>query len=63
MDGARFSNSLCSLNVKPDEMNWKLGLDCLTVVKKKWCIWFEAIIFFNKKICNYKFFQKEVVML
>ena len=31
MDGARFSNSLCSLKVKPSDMSWKIGLDCLTI--------------------------------
>ena len=60
MDGARFSNALCSLKVKPDEMTWKLGLDCLTIgATKNGAFAAEAIIFFNKKkIKNYKFFQK-----
>ena len=60
MDGARFSNSLCSLKVKPDEMTWKLGLDCLTIgATKNGAYAAEAIIFFNKnKLKNYKFFQK-----
>ena len=60
MDGARFSNALCSLNVKPEEMTWKLGLDCLTIgATKNGAFAAEAIIFFNKKkICNFKFFQK-----
>ena len=60
MDGARFSNALCNLKVKPDEMTWKLGLDCLTIgATKNGAFAAEAIIFFNKKkINNYKFFQK-----
>ena len=60
MDGARFSNALCSLNVKPAEMTWKLGLDCLTIgATKNGAFAAEAIIFFNKKkVRNYKFFQK-----
>ncbi len=60
MDGARFSNALCSLNVKPADMTWKLGLDCLTIgATKNGAFAAEAIIFFNKKkICNFKFFQK-----
>ena len=60
MDGARFSNALCSLKVKPDEMTWKLGLDCLTIgATKNGAFAAEAIIFFNKKkLNNYKFFQK-----
>ena len=60
MDGARFSNALCSLKVKPDEMTWKLGLDCLTIgATKNGAFAAEAIIFFNKnKLKNYKFFQK-----
>ena len=60
MDCARFSNALCSLNVKPDEMTWKLGLDCLTIgATKNGAFAAEAIIFFNKKkICNFRFFQK-----
>ena len=60
MDGARFSNALCSLKAKPDEMTWKLGLDCLTIgATKNGAFAAEAIIFFNKKrLDNYKFFQK-----
>ena len=60
MDGARFSNALCHLQVKPDEMTWKLGLDCLTIgATKNGAFAAEAIIFFNKKkLKNYKFFQK-----
>ena len=60
MDGARFSNALCSLKVKPSEMTWKIGLDCLTIgATKNGAFAAEAIIFFNKKkIYNYKFFQK-----
>ncbi len=60
MDGARFSNALCSLKVKPAEMTWKLGLDCLTIgATKNGAFAAEAIIFFNKsKLNNYKFFQK-----
>ena len=60
MDGARFSNALCSLKVKPNEMTWKLGLDCLTIgATKNGAFAAEAIIFFNKKkIFNYKFYQK-----
>ncbi len=60
MDGARFSNSLCSLGVKPNEMTWKVGLDCLTIgATKNGAFAAEAIIFFNKnKLYNYKLFQK-----
>lgn len=60
MDGARFSNALCSLKVKPDEMTWKLGLDCLTIgATKNGALAAEAIIFFNKnKLSDYKYFQK-----
>ena len=60
MDGARFSNALCSLKVEPDEMTWKLGLDCLTIgATKNGAFAAEAIVFFNKnKLNNYKFFQK-----
>ena len=60
MDGARFSNAICNLKVKPSEMTWKIGLDCLTIgATKNGAFAAEAIIFFNKKIlCNYKFYQK-----
>ena len=60
MDGARFSNSLCSLKVKPSDMSWKIGLDCLTIgATKNGAFAAEAIIFFNnKRLCNYKFYQK-----
>ena len=53
------------LKVKPSEMTWKIGLDCLTIgATKNGAFAAEAIIFFNKKkyvIIN--FFKKEVVML
>ncbi len=60
MDGARFANALCSLRVKPDEMTWRLGVDCLTIgATKNGAFAAEAIIFFsNKKLCNYRFYQK-----
>ncbi len=60
MDGARFSNAVCSLEVKPAEMTWKIGLDCLSIgATKNGAFAAEAIIFFNKKrLCNYKFYQK-----
>ena len=60
MDGARFSNSVCSLKVQPSEMTWKIGLDCLTIgATKNGAFAAEAIIFFNKKkLKNYKFYQK-----
>ena len=63
MDGARFSNAVCNLKVKPSEMTWKIGLDCLTIgATKNGAFAAEAIIFFNKK--NYviiNFIKKEVV--
>ena len=60
MDGARFSNALCNLKVKPSEMTWKIGLDCLTIgATKNGAFAAEAIIFFNKKrLYNYEFYQK-----
>ena len=60
MDGARFTNSLYNLGVRPDEMTWKIGLDCLSLgATKNGALAAEAIIFFNKiKLKDLKFYQK-----
>lgn len=50
MDGARFANSLMSLNVAPAELTWKVGIDVMTFgAIKNGTMTGEAIVFFNKK--------------
>jgi threonine aldolase len=48
MDGARFANAVASLNVKPSELTWKLGVDvlCFGGTKNGMGIG-EAVVFFN----------------
>ena len=53
MDGARFANALCHLNVTPAEMTWKRGVDILSFGATKngcWCA--EAVIIFNMELAN-----------
>lgn len=50
MDGARFANSLVTLNCSPAEATWKAGVDVMTFgATKNGTMAGEAIIFFNKK--------------
>lgn len=50
MDGARFANSLVTLNCSPAELTWKTGIDVMTFgATKNGTMAGEAIIFFNKK--------------
>lgn len=50
MDGARFANSLVTLNCSPAEATWKAGIDVMTFgAIKNGTMAGEAIIFFNKK--------------
>ena len=49
MDGARFSNAVCSLQVKPNEISTDVGVDVLCLGGSKNGLMFgDAIIFFNK---------------
>jgi threonine aldolase len=51
MDGARFSNAVVSLGVKPAEITWKVGVDVLCFSgTKNGASHGEAIIFFNRKL-------------
>ena len=60
MDGARFSNALSHLNVKPSEMTWEIGLDCLSLgATKNGAFAAEAIVVFNiNKVNNWKYHHK-----
>lgn len=50
MDGARFANSLITLNCTPADITWKTGVDVMTFgATKNGTMAGEAIIFFNKK--------------
>lgn len=50
MDGARFANSLVTLNCSPAEATWKAGVDVMTFgATKNGTMAGEAIIFFNQK--------------
>lgn len=60
MDGARFSNALSFLKLKPREITWEIGLDCLSLgATKNGAYAAEAIVFFNsKKVNNWEYFHK-----
>lgn len=48
MDGARFANSIATLNCKPAEVTWKVGVDVLCFgATKNGAMCAEAIVFFN----------------
>ena len=50
MDGARFTNSLVTLNCTPAEATWKSGVDILSFgATKNGAMAAEAVIIFNKK--------------
>jgi threonine aldolase len=48
MDGARFANALCALELEPAQMTWKAGIDMMSFGATKngcWCA--EALVFFD----------------
>jgi threonine aldolase len=53
MDGARFANAVASLNVQPEELTWKSGVDVLSMGGTKNGMAFcEAVVFFNKTLAQ-----------
>lgn len=51
MDGARFANSVASLNVAPKEVTWKAGVDVLCFGGTKMGMaGSEAVVFFNREL-------------
>ena len=60
MDGARFANSLVTLNCKPADITWKVGLDVLSFgATKNGAMCAEAIVFFNHKYAeNFDYIYK-----
>lgn len=53
MDGARFANAIVSLNVKPKEVTWKIGVDvlCFGATKNGASVG-EAVVFFNREMAR-----------
>jgi threonine aldolase len=53
MDGARFANAVATLDVKPKEITWKVGVDvlCFGGTKNGMAVG-EAIIFFKKELAH-----------
>ena len=48
MDGARFANALCALDVSPADMTWRQGIDVLSFGgTKNGCFAAEAVVFFD----------------
>lgn len=60
MDGARFANSLVTLNSTPAELTWKQGVDILSFgATKNGTVCAEAIIIFNPKLAeNFEYLHK-----
>ncbi|SCA58018.1 Low specificity L-threonine aldolase [Candidatus Terasakiella magnetica] len=53
MDGARFTNALCTVECSPAELTWKAGIDVLSFgATKNGAMNAEAIIFFNQKLAR-----------
>ncbi len=53
MDGARFSNAVANLGVKPKEITWKAGVDMLSFgLTKNGTHAGEALIFFDKSLAH-----------
>lgn len=54
MDGARFANSLITLNCKPSDITWKVGVDVLSFgATKNGAMCAEAIVFFNHEYAKH----------
>jgi threonine aldolase len=60
MDGARFVNSLISLNCKPADITWKVGVDVMSFgATKNGAMCGEVIIFFNHQYAeNFAYLHK-----
>ena len=60
MDGARFANALCALDLEPAQMTWKAGIDMMSFGATKngcWCA--EALIFFDPStVGDFPFIRK-----
>lgn len=65
MDGARFANSISTLNCKPADVTWKIGVDVLCFgATKNGALCAEAIVFFNHKYAkNFEYLQKRAGQL
>lgn len=65
MDGARFANSLITLNCKPADITWKVGVDVLSFgATKNGAMCAEAIVFFNHEHAkNFDYLHKRAGQL
>jgi len=53
MDGARFTNALCTLGCSPADLTWKAGVDVLCFgATKNGAMSAEAVIFFNQNLAR-----------
>lgn len=65
MDGARFANGLATLNCKPADLTWKVGVDVLSLgATKNDAMCAEAIVFFNHQYAkNFDYLHKRAGQL
>ena len=65
MDGARFANSIITLNCTPAELTWQSGIDVMSFgATKNGAMCAEAIIFFNHKYAeNFDYMHKRAGQL
>jgi threonine aldolase len=60
MDGARFANALCALDLQPAQLTWKAGIDIMSFGATKngcWCA--EALVFFDPSMAgDFPFMRK-----
>lgn len=65
LDGARFANSLVTLNCTPAEITWKAGVDVMSFgATKNGALCAEAIVFFNHKYAkNFDYLHKRAGQL
>lgn len=60
MDGARFSNALCTTGCSPADLTWKAGVDILCFgATKNGAMNAEAVIFFNKALAKETGFRRK----
>ena len=65
MDGARFANAVVSLNILPEELTWKSGIDVMTLgATKNGAMSAECILFFDPEAAeNFEYRQKRAGQL
>jgi len=53
LDGARFANAVCALDVTPSELSWRRGVDVLSLgATKSGAVAAESVVFFDRDLAD-----------